>query len=688
MNSIDYTIRYFHFTAASIVVKGLLTGLLYGFLVYLSTIFIFPVRDAPVLWSVNAFPIAILLFNRTKKWPVILLFCAIGLMASGLPTKDYDVKLYLFLTAINIFEIFLLAAVLRKITGTSPTRRKLKTLVITSIWAAALVITVTAVLSVFLFSAGYPDIDFFKSSIRIFACAYLGQVLFLTAILYYIVLPRPSLMTLSPRERVELSLMWGGLFLVIVITLVNLNNQTSVHYIFPYITFPLLVWSAVRFSIRNTVSCLVITSLFAKYLASLGFIPFGTVGVSSYQQVTEMNVGLIALNFTVLVLAIIIDDQKQIKWDMTKREGWFQIAINHMSGGLYLLDQERRFKVLSKGLQRKFELPDSICHVGGHIEQVFEFRAKRGDYGPGDPHELVQKRMQELEQLKTTRGQNAAPNGRVYEYFQNHTKDDEIIIFYNEITERIKAEKDSQRALSEAQHANKAKTDFLANMSHELRTPLNAIIGFSEIMTNREFIEAAPDKVKEYSNDIFESGRHLLQIINDILDLSKIEAGMADLELESIHLGESIRESVRFLELRAAEAEITIFNEIEDMDATILADRRMFKQIMVNLLSNAVKFTPCGGSLTISHSVNEKGETTITVKDTGIGMASSDIEAMMEPFRQADSSLSRGYEGTGLGLPLVKSLIKLHGGKVAIKSEIGSGTSVFITFPAEQAHNS
>ncbi len=224
-------------------------------------------------------------------------------------------------------------------------------------------------------------------------------------------------------------------------------------------------------------------------------------------------------------------------------------------------------------------------------------------------------------------------------------------------------------------------------MSHELRTPLNAIIGFSEIMTNREFIESAPDKVKEYSNDIFVSGRHLLQIINDILDLSKIEAGMADLELESIHLGESTGESVRFLELRAAEAEITIFNKIKDTNATILADRRMFKQIMVNLLSNAVKFTPGGGSLTISHSVNEKGETTIEVKDSGIGIAPSDIEAMVEPFRQADSRLSRGYEGTGLGLPLVKSLIKLHGGKIAIKSEIGSGTSVFITFPAEQAHN-
>lgn len=688
MNNNEH-IENFGSSTISIACKGLMAGLLYGLLIYLSTIIIFPIIDAPVLWSVNAIPVAILLFNHDKSWPIILFFSAIGIFAGSSPeiwaghfpaTQD-EIITSLILCGTNLLEIYLLAKIIRKITGPFPTRKKMNSLIITGMWAAAFVIIIMSVLSVMMFSIFVTENSFLSSVLRVFSSAFLGQVLLLSTIICWTVLKRPSFEKMSARWATELTLMLVTFILFIAVTLASLDSQTQIHYIFPYMTLPLLVCATFRFGIRIALTCAIISSLFTKYLASLGYIPFGSSAFSNYNQIIEMNIGLIALNVTILILAIIVADQKKAKQALSKREEWLEIAINHMSDGMYLLNRERRFKVCPDNLIDKFELPPEICRKGAHIKQVFKFRAKRGDYGPGDPDELVRKRLEELEEPETTQGHNTPSSGRTYEYFQNHTNDGEIIIIYHEITERLKAEKDIKEALLDAQQANKAKTDFLANMSHELRTPLNAIIGFSEIMSKGNIAETSADKVREYSNDIHMSGHHLLQIINDILDLSKIEAGMTEVELEQVHLGECIKECVTFLDIRATGAEIAISNEVENADTMIQADRRMFKQIMINLLSNSVKFTPRGGNINISHKINGGGECIISVADTGIGIAESEIEAMMEPFRQADSSLSKEFEGTGLGLPLVKSLMGLHNGEVIIKSAVGVGTTVLITFP-------
>jgi len=681
LTTLNDTMKYFHFTSANIAVKGLLTGLVYGFLVFLSNLFIFPVSHSPVIWSANAFPVAVLLFNRKAQWPAILFFCLAGLLVSGLSNNFYNVTPHLIVYLINLLEIYFLATIIRKATVAIPTRKKLKSIITAELWATALAVMLFSILSVLVFSTTGENINFISMIARIFTSAYLGQAMLLPALLYWIVLGRPSIKGISEGRIVESLLMWLILVISIAVTMASLKSGIPVYHVFPYLTFPILIWSAIRFDIRLTIICSIITSLFTKYIASLGYISFGSADLSSSQQIILMNVGLIALNISVLILAIIVTDQKQIKQDLTRREEWFQIAIDHMPGGLYLLSQKRRFIILSTGLREQIGLPPEICHLGAHIEPVLKFRAERGDFGPGDPDDLVRERLDKLEETETTQGHNSLPNGQEYEYFQNHTKNGEIIIIYHDITDRIKAERDSLRALAEAQHANKAKTDFLANMSHELRTPLNAIIGFSEMMTQDGFVESSADKVREYCTDINMSGRHLLQIINDILDLSKIEAGMADVVLEPIYLEDSIQECVKFIELRAADAEITIFNEVRDTPARILVDKRMFKQVIVNILSNSVKFTPQGGNIHISFALTKKGETTIIITDTGIGIAEADIATVMEPFHQADSSLSRNFEGTGLGLPLVKSLMEIHGGRIDLKSRTGVGTTVSLTFP-------
>jgi signal transduction histidine kinase len=232
-----------------------------------------------------------------------------------------------------------------------------------------------------------------------------------------------------------------------------------------------------------------------------------------------------------------------------------------------------------------------------------------------------------------------------------------------------------------AELANRSKSEFLANMSHELRTPLNAIIGFSEILQNELMGPLGVDCYKEYVLNIKESGTHLLDIINDILDLSKIEAGKSELYEEIIDLSRTIQSCIRLMDVRAANANVKLIATISPNLPAVRGDERKMKQILINLLSNAVKFTPEKGEVTLIARRDEGGGVEITVSDTGIGIAPEDIPKALSPFNQIDSSLSRKYNGTGLGLPLAESFTRMHGGTLTLESSAGEGTRVVLYFP-------
>jgi signal transduction histidine kinase len=227
--------------------------------------------------------------------------------------------------------------------------------------------------------------------------------------------------------------------------------------------------------------------------------------------------------------------------------------------------------------------------------------------------------------------------------------------------------------------ASRHKSEFLANMSHELRTPLNAIIGFSEVLTERMFGELN-EKQDEYLKDIHASGQHLLSLINDILDLSKIEAGRMELERSDFDLPNALENALILVRERASRRGITLGHSVDERLGTIRGDERKVKQVLLNLLSNALKFTPEGGRIDV-RAVPHDGVSEISVADTGVGIAPEDQEAVFEEFRQVGTA-DKKIEGTGLGLALSRKFIELHGGRIWVESEVGKGSTFRFTLPS------
>jgi len=253
----------------------------------------------------------------------------------------------------------------------------------------------------------------------------------------------------------------------------------------------------------------------------------------------------------------------------------------------------------------------------------------------------------------------------------------------NLAVERRRSEDDLLLATERAEMANRAKSSFLATMSHELRTPLNAIIGFSDIMKGEMFGPLENEKYAEYTNDIYNSGRHLLSVIDDILDISKIEAGRYDVEESEVDIIDVINWCADLIRPKMQEKKQTLsIGFIHNVVAWV--DRRAARQVILNLLSNAAKFTPEGGTIEVLGNITETGELEIMVKDNGIGIPEEMLDLVMQPFAQASSHTAREYEGTGLGLPICKALLELHDGSMRIESEQGEGTTITITLPKER----
>lgn len=278
-------------------------------------------------------------------------------------------------------------------------------------------------------------------------------------------------------------------------------------------------------------------------------------------------------------------------------------------------------------------------------------------------------------------GEHLLPDGRWIRISISPTSNDGRIVFVIEITQIKEREEGYKLAKHEAEAANAAKSRFLANMSHELRTPLNAIIGFSEIIQDELFGKLGSPRYVEYAGDILRSGRHLLSVINSVLDLSKTEAGKLTLHTGDVDLRDTLRDCIKMVAPQCAQAGLVLNVGAFAEPLPVRGEAAKLRQIFLNVLSNAVKFTERGGVLSLNASRSD-GEIVVWVRDTGIGMSEEDIQVALTPFGQVDNRLERKYEGTGLGLPITKSFVELHGGVLQIESVRGQGTTVRVRFPS------
>lgn len=367
--------------------------------------------------------------------------------------------------------------------------------------------------------------------------------------------------------------------------------------------------------------------------------------------------------------------------------------------GVSLVDPEGRFMALNSAYLDLFGIPPGTFSVGDTYEACIRYMIEHGDHDIGDEdietalRRIVDNAMRPVPQ----KFERKRRNGRTIEIRRAPLPGGGFVTTYIDETDArqreadlilIRAELEAKAAELAAtarnlHAANAAKSMFLANMSHELRTPLNAILGFSEIMRDA-MLGPLDQRYRGYANDIHLSGAYLLRLINDILDTSKIDAGQMHLEQNRIDLAELIGECQRLVLERARTAGVSLVCAIGRSFPPLAGDRLRLKQALLNLLVNAVKFTPAGGSVRVSASAARPHGIDIAIADTGIGMEPASVARALEPFQQLDNRLARRYEGTGLGLPLAKSLIELHGGKLTIESAAGKGTTARIWLPPER----
>ncbi len=361
-----------------------------------------------------------------------------------------------------------------------------------------------------------------------------------------------------------------------------------------------------------------------------------------------------------------------------------QSTLESIGEGLGVFDDRGRLIARNHRFSELLELPADLA-TRATLREILKVQAERGDFGEVEPQAEVDRRLEQFYQEVPIVKERLTPAGRTLQIRRGPMPGGAVVSVYSDITALKASQSKLLEARSQAEFANHSKGEFLANMSHELRTPLNAIIGFTEIIAQELFGPVVNEKYLEYIKDVHASSLHLLSIINDVLDMSKIEAGKLELQKQAVTLQDLIAEVVRIVHERASSRGVELVTEIAAKPIVIWADERSMKQIFLNLLSNAIKFSHQGGVVQVRVGTGPAATTVIEVEDHGIGMAADEQVRALQPFGQAKPATTRDYGGTGLGLPITKGLVEAHGGTLAISSRSGEGTTVRLALPIEEA---
>jgi len=361
-------------------------------------------------------------------------------------------------------------------------------------------------------------------------------------------------------------------------------------------------------------------------------------------------------------------------------------AIEAIDEAVAHYDAEGRLLVCNDNYRAMFPRNADKVRPGAHFTELLGHMVPSSDVD-GEAMAADCWREWRLEHFRAAAGafEHRKPDGRWYRSYDIRTRRGGVLSVHIEISALKEREAAHERAKSEAESASEAKSHFLALMSHELRTPLNAIIGFAELLEGEAIGPHSDPRYRDYAHSIRSAGGHLLRLINDILDLSKVEAGRMELQEQDVHLPSLVDDVIRLMAETARRAGVSLDSRLDGAPDFLYADLRALRQMLINLVSNAIKFTESGGSIEIEIEAGVDG-LSIAVRDTGIGIEQADIPKILEPFGQARRPGQGHKQGTGLGLPLVQSLIELHDGRLVIKSAPGVGTAAILHFGPERLH--
>ena len=368
--------------------------------------------------------------------------------------------------------------------------------------------------------------------------------------------------------------------------------------------------------------------------------------------------------------------------ELARRAEEMAVMLANIRHGVMLWGPDRRLIASNAMAADMLHHPPNALVPGRTEADLLDSMRARGELGEGERALRAVRWLSTLDRSRPYLRQMTTTDGRVLDIRSDPTPGGGWVTTFTDVTEARNAELELRRAKETAEAANRAKSRFLATMSHELRTPLNAVIGFSDALL-QEAANPSGERVEEFARQINQSGRHLLGLINVILDVAGIESGRFDLADDRVDIAGLIRFSVHQAEAAAQAAEVTVIIALPEGLPTLRADEGKLRRVMSALLSNAVKFTPAGGTVTIEAEEQPDG-LKLTLRDTGIGIPEADMERVFEPFTQLDGSLARRFQGTGVGLYLARALIAGHGGRLSLASRVGTGTTATIWLPAER----
>jgi len=714
--------------------KAVLVALAYFATARFGMSFSHSIGNIAPIWPANAIALAALLLAPPKQWPVYA--AAVVLAAVGVQLGERDqMSLGMGYALANAVEILIAAGVLRllKVNAaiTDSLRHLLPFLVPATMFAAA----VSATIAAGVLEASQGEAQFWRAW-RAWWIADSVGMLTLTPLLTTW-LTGPFVRRLSWRRSAEAAALLLTLLLTGYVAFGGVAALDRWQPVTPLLALPGLLWAAVRFGSRGATAANALIAV----LAILDLIVAGSSYDSAYSAITiehaivAVQAILAIVQIITLAVAAAFNDLRtterraraaetaltEAERRAREAEILLRDAIDSLNEGFVLFDKDDRLVMCNKRYREIYAITADLLQPGSSFETIIRESARRGQMveAMGRVDAWVVERMARHRMLATEILQQLG-DGRWVLVRERRTHDDGTVSVHTDVSklknqellmrdrefrlermvdelgesrgqlklltqEMTRMARENARHRQTAESANAAKSQFLANISHELRTPLNAILGFSEMMQAQTFGPLGARQYQEYVGDIHGAGAHLLNLINELLDLSKIEAGKFELVEEECEVPEIVEASIHLMGERALRADVTIEQHVASALPLVRGDYRKIKQILLNLLSNAIKFTPTGGRVTVTADLAATGGVTLVVADSGIGIPPHELERVLEPFTQVENLLTRKHTGTGLGLPLCKALSELHGATLTLASTVGTGTSVTITFPKERS---